>query len=153
MVVRALGHGMRVCFIQFVKSADSETGEALFFENNTHVDFIRTGLGFIPPESSSNFKKHKKAAEQGVLLASEAAASGRYDLIVFDEICGALSKKLISPDKVASLIESTPEDVILCLTGRDAPDFLIDMADTVTDMRCVKHAFNKGCKAQDGVER
>jgi cob(I)alamin adenosyltransferase len=84
--------------------------------------------------------------------AFEALRSKRYDLIILDEICTAMALGLITEDQVMGVIDQTSEDLCLVLTGRGASDRLISKADTVTEMRCLKHGLQEGIAAQKGVE-
>lgn len=151
MVLRAAGHGQAVKMIQFIK-ADSKTGELAASQRLPGVEIVQMGRGFIPPPTSSKHAVHREAAECALAAAIEAVSSDKYDLIVLDEICVALAHGLIAEDKVLEMIQSAPEKLCLVLTGRGASQRLIEEADTVTEMKCVKHALNAGVWAQTGVE-
>lgn len=149
MALRAVGHGMRVRIIQFIK-ADASTGEIAAFKNLPGVEISQVGLGFVPPKSSPKFEEHKKAPVDGLGIAREALASGDYDLVILDEICGAVGLGLLDEQEVIDAIEGF--GTIIVLTGRGASQKLIDMADTVTEMKQVKHGMDSGWKSQAGVE-
>jgi cob(I)alamin adenosyltransferase len=151
MVLRAQGHGMPVAIIQFVKS-DVNTGEFAAINALPGVEIFVTGRGFVPPEADPGFAEHRRAAEEGLRIASEAACSGRYGLVVLDEGCYAVARNLIAEALVLRLLEETPAEVVIVLTGRGATEGLIAAADTVSEIRCVKHGFDSGIKAQKGVE-
>ena len=151
MAVRAVGHGLRVCIIQFIKN-DPQTGERIAFSTLPHVEFIQTGLGVVPAEDHEEFSAHREAAKAGLEMAAARLEHNTCDLIVLDEICTACAMNLITPQKVLSLIENTPSEVIWVLTGRGAPDPLIKAADTVTVMECLKHGLQAGIMAGKGVE-
>ena len=151
MALRAAGHGMRVKIVQFIKSA-STTGELAALNKIDSVECIQTGLGFVPGEGDPDFHLHRNAAGRGLLIAGEAIQSKAYDLVILDEICIAIAKKLIAEDDVISVIRNVGRGLCLVLTGRDASDRLMDLADTVTVMQCRKHAFQKNIPAQKGVE-
>jgi cob(I)alamin adenosyltransferase len=151
MVLRAAGHGQAVKMIQFIK-ADSKTGELAACQRLPGVEIVQMGRGFIPPPTSAKFAVHRDAAVKALEAAAEAVASDKYDLIVLDEICVAIAKNLIAEEKVLEMIERAPEKLCLVLTGRDASQRLIEQADTVSEVKCIKHALNAGVWAQTGVE-
>lgn len=152
MALRASGHGLRCCVIQFVKG-DASVGEVAALAGTTHIELRQTGLGFIPPAASPQFGAHQVAAEAGLQLAREILASGRYWLVVLDEICVAVSRGLLSEQAVLATLASAAPDSCVVLTGRGATAGLLAAADTVTEMRCVKHALQAGRPAERGVER
>lgn len=151
MALRAVGHGLRVCIIQFIKN-DPTTGERMALSLLPHVEFLQAGLGFVPAENHEQFEAHRGAAGDGLKMAGERLQSGACDLIVLDEICTACALNLIPAEEVLRLLENSPSDVIWVLTGRGAPEALIKVADTVTVMECRKHGLQTGSKAEKGVE-
>jgi cob(I)alamin adenosyltransferase len=151
MALRAHGHGIPVAIIQFVKS-DIKTGEFAAINKLTGVDLFVTGLGFVPAETDPRFEEHRRAAAEGLRIASEAACSGRYGLVILDEACFAVARKLITEETVLRLLKEAAPGVTIVLTGRGATEGLIAAADTVSDIRCVKHGFDAGRKAAKGVE-
>jgi cob(I)alamin adenosyltransferase len=151
MAIRAHGHGIPVAIVQFVKS-DVQTGEFAVLSRLPGVEMFVTGRGFVPPESDPRFAEHREAAEEGLRIASEAACSGRYGLVILDEGCYAVSRSLIAEESVLRLIRERAPGVVVVLTGRGATAGLIAAADTVSEVRCVKHGFDSGLKATKGVE-
>jgi len=151
MALRASGHGQRVVIIQFIKSA-TLTGELAAAKNLVDVEFIQAGLGFVPAEIHPDFYSHQEAARRALQIAAQAIQSRAYDMIILDEICNAVSKKLIEEDDVLAMICSAGSSLCLVLTGRGASDRLIALADTVTVMQCRKHGFQENIPAQKGVE-
>jgi cob(I)alamin adenosyltransferase len=152
MAFRASGHGLRSCIIQFIKS-DASVGEIAAAANSMLVDIHPTGLGFVPPGESPRFADHLAAAQSGLHKASEIITGGQFALVILDEICIAVSRGLIDESQVVELLAKVPPEMCLVLTGRDASPALIALADTVTEMRCVKHGMSEGRGAQEGVER
>jgi len=152
MAFRAAGHGLRTCVVQFIKS-DATVGEIAAAAGSDCIEIHPTGLGFLPPREHPDFLRHRAAAQAGLRQAAEAAAGGRYGLVVLDEVCLAVARGLIEQDQVAELVHQAAPPVVLVLTGREAPPALIELADTVTEMRCVKHGLQAGIAAQRGVER
>ena len=151
MVLRAHGHGIPVKVIQLVKS-DTETGEFAALQKMAGVEIVVTGLGFVPRPTHPRFADHCRAAEEGLRIAAEAASSGRYGLVVFDEACTAVALKLLSEEAVLAALRKAAPDCTVVLTGRGATEGLILAADTVSEIRCIKHGFDSGRKAQKGVE-
>ena len=152
MALRAGGHGMRACMIQFVKN-DPSTGEIAALEMLETLEIVQTGRGFVPPRDAPAFAEHQAAAETGLAKARETIVSGRYDIVILDEICFAISVGLLAEGDVVKVVKAAPAEMCIVLTGRGATDGLVKLADTVTDMRCVKHAMDDGRTAQKGVER
>jgi len=151
MVLRASGHGMKTLVIQFVKS-DPATGELAACRRLFGVESVQTGRGFIPERTSDAFQEHRSAAQEGLSMAGQALSSGKYDLIILDEICTAVGKGLLHEDQVTEVIRKGGPETCIVMTGRHATAELISLADTVTEMLPVKHGLAEGCKAQKGVE-
>lgn len=150
MALRARGHDHRVLIIQFIKN-DSGVGELVSLQK-LGVSIVQTGHGFIPKPGTSRYAEHQEAAQEGFALACEALQSGNYDLIVFDEICGAVAKGLLDEQKVIEAIVQAPAPLNIVLTGRGATDKMIAMADTVSEVQPLKHALDQGIPAREGVE-
>ena len=150
MAVRAAGHDQRVLIIQFIKS-DAAVGE-LAGLRLLGIALVQTGRGFVPGADSSQYAAHRAAAQAGLKLADEALQSGDYDLVVLDEICGAVAKGLLDEQAVVAAIEAAPEPINIVLTGRGASAGLIALADTASEVRPLKHALEQGIAARKGVE-
>ncbi len=152
MVLRASGHGMRTRVVQFLKS-DTGSGETALLPKLPGVAFSRRGLGFVPRRRDDpRLPAHLRAAQEALDLAREAIRDGHYDLLVMDEIGGAIAAGLVDELEVVELLEQAPAAMRILLTGRDVPVGLIALADTVTEMRCIKHGLQQGRTAQKGVE-
>lgn len=151
MVLRAAGHGQRVLIVQFIK-ADAKTGELLACAKLPGIEIVQMGLGFVPQKDRPAFESHRHAAQEALEFARRAVASGGLDLIVLDEICGAIARDLIDEEEVIELLGTPGRTACIVLTGRGATPRLIEHADTVTEARCVKHGYSQGIKAQKGVE-
>ncbi len=153
MVLRAMGYGYRTLVIQFVKGT-WEYGEMM--HQNRLGDLLEVkpvGLGYIGIRGDSlPREKHAAAARRGLALAREAYASGQYDMIVLDEINIAIEQGVLDAGEVKKLICEKPPHLFLVLTGRGAPDDLIEIADCVTEMRKIKHHYDRGIEAQEGIE-
>ncbi len=152
MLARALGHGMTARVIQFVKAQDG-VGEMVFFSRFEQVAWDHYGKGFLPADPSSPLmESHRQAALVGLEAALDALKSDEYDFVLLDEVCFALSQNLIPLEPLLEAICSAQAGKIIVLTGRNAPQELIDIADTVTEMRMVKHGYEQGLLSQAGVE-
>ncbi len=151
MALRASGHGMRVKIIAFMK-ADPSTGELAAVCNLPGVEIVQTGLGFVPPNTSPKFQEHRRAAEDGLRLAKSTIDSGEYALVVLDEVCGAVALGLLDEKTVIDIVRSAKSDSCIVLTGRGATQGMVDLADTVTEMKAIKHGMDDCIAAQKGVE-
>jgi cob(I)alamin adenosyltransferase len=152
MAFRASGHGLRTCVIQFIKS-DTAVGEIAAAAASTDIEIHPTGLGFLPSAERPQFAEHRAAAQAGLHKATELLTSGRFAMVILDEICLAVARGLIDEEQVVDLMAQVPPQVCLVMTGRDATPALIALADTATEMRCLKHGLETGRSAQPGVER
>lgn len=148
--LRALGRGMRVCFFQFIKGG-GPYGEQLAAERlKPGFTIVSTGRpGWVTPETLT---EDRAVAQEALLQAQRLLCSGEFDLFVCDEILGAVGFGLIDTEQVLDLIRCRPGRVELVLTGRNAPQQLLDVADLVTEMREIKHYFHDGVPARPGIE-
>ena len=152
MVLRAVGHNMRVCVIQFVKDDQKKTGEEEGLSCLPRVELIKMGRGFVPDRKHKDFPAHQEKAQKALGIAAEKIRQKSCDLLVLDEINTACACHLLKAEKVAALIGEIDDSLILVLTGRDAPEIFVNLADTVTVMECRKHGFTQGIAAGKGVE-
>ncbi|MGB9881983.1 MAG: cob(I)yrinic acid a,c-diamide adenosyltransferase [Methanomassiliicoccales archaeon] len=150
LAMRAAGHGKRICIIQFMKRC-GECGEVKAVKKFDTITLRQFGTGMFVVKG-----KHKKEdteeAARGMVFASEALTSGLYDLVILDEICIAVDFGLIDVDDVLELLKKRNPGVDVVLTGRNAPEALIDVADLVTEMKAVKHPYDDGMGAREGIE-
>lgn len=149
MVARALGHEMRVGVVQFIKGSFS-TGEEAFFRRFPEVEYCVMGEGFT--WETQDRQRDIATAMSAWEKAERMLADERIALVVLDELNIALKYQYIPLERVIKAIESRPLMQHVVVTGRAAPMELIDIADTVTEMTLVKHAFRAGVKAQKGIE-
>lgn len=150
MVLRAVGHGQRVCVVQFIKK-ECGTGESKALKMLPGVELHICGDGFVFKREGERYNHHVQCAEAAISLLQEKIHSG-FDMFVLDEVCGAIALGLVSVETVLHLINSAPESTVFVLTGRDAFPELIAKADTVSRIECVKHAADAGIPALEGVE-
>ena len=150
LMMRAVGHGMRVGMVQFVKGAWS-TGETVALERfEDLVDFHTMGEGFT--WDTQDRARDIAAAEAAWAKAKELMADPRYRLIVLDELNIVLRMDYLALDEVLATLAARRPDLHVCITGRNAKPELIAAADLVTEMTPVKHPFEAGVKAQAGIE-
>ena len=149
-VLRALGHGMRVYIIYFMKG-DYPYGERAVLAKLADVTMASFGsLEFVDP---ANVKPEEiEQAKLALVTAREAMLSGNYDLVVLDEVNVAVAWKLVELDEVTRLIRDKLPKVELILTGRQAHAKLIEMADLVTECLKIKHPYDKGIMARKGID-
>lgn len=149
-IVRAAGHGLHVFLVSFMKG-DYAYGEYKTLSMIPNVELSKYGLRELLDPNDIK----PEEIEQGRLAlakAGEAVRSGKYDLVVLDEVNIALGYNLIEVDDVIRLIDEKPAGVELILTGRYVDDRILEKADLVTEMVKVKHPFDKGIKARKGIE-
>ena len=149
--LRACGHDMAVLILQFIKAA-AKSGEIAACKHLPGAVIEQMGLGFVPPPDSPRFEKHVMAAKNGMIRAAEALQSEAYRVVVLDEICVAVNKGLLSECEVVDTVHKSAGNKVVILTGRDASDGLLALADTATEMRLLKHGMANGIPAQEGVE-
>jgi cob(I)alamin adenosyltransferase len=153
ITLRAFGHKMYVSFVQFVKS-QSDTGESRAAERLApEIEFVSLGKGFVNCfGNTSTLDEHKKAAAEALTAARQRIHSASWDIVVLDEINIAVKLGLVDIKDVLDLVRSKPPELHLILTGRDAHPDLIAAADMVTEMRDLKHPYNSGVPAQQGID-
>lgn len=153
MALRACGHGMRVCIIQFMKG-DLYAGEWDGVRKlDCAIELHATGKGFCGIQGNPYpHAEHRQNAQDAVRLAREKLLSGRYEMLILDEINNALQLKLIDLEQVLDLLDARPAQLHLILTGRDAHAQVVERADTVSEVREIKHAYRKKIEPQPGVD-
>ncbi len=147
LAVRAFGAGLNVLILQFIKGG-RRSGE-LEALKILGVEVRQLGLGFT---RTGDITEHKAAAQRALELARAEILSGAWDLIILDEINYAVKFGLIDATEILQLIKIRPPELHLVFTGRDALPELIDAADLVTEMKLIKHPFQIGIAAQEGIE-
>lgn len=148
-VFRALGHGYKVCVIQFLKGK-GEYGERRMAAMLENLDWFICGRGFV--FKTENIEQDRQVALEGFALAKEKIESDEYDLVVLDEITYLPLYDFLDVEKIVELIQNRPERLSVILTGRGADERLIEIADTVSEINVIKHAYEQGIKAQKGIE-
>lgn len=159
LLVRALGAGMNVAFVQFIKYWD--VSEHRFLERISPLypdtfSFYKGGLGFFSAQDLSakgvSEQQHKDAAQKTYSFALEASEDSEHDLVICDEISNAVHDKLITQKQLELLIRNRSKKTSLCITGRDFPAKLEHYADIVTEMKKIKHHFDNEFLANKGID-
>ena len=153
MCIRAAGYEKMVKIIQFIKGSwhyGELDGIKLLSD---YVELEQMGKGFVGIiDDKEDISVHIAAAQKTLEHSREEMISGKYDILILDELNVALKLNLIELDDVLDLIRNKPDDLHLVITGRDAHEEVIELADLVTEMKEIKHPFQKGVLAQRGVD-
>jgi len=150
IVLRAWGRGFRICVIQFIKAETGRWGE-IRAAKKLGIEWHTTGDGFT--WLSKDMDETTARALHGWEIAKERIASNQYDLIVLDEFTYTMVYKWIDTDEVMEWLRlNRPSNLHLVITGRSAPEALIQQADLVTEMKVIKHPYEQGITAQPGIE-
>jgi len=150
MAFRAMGHGLKVCIIQFIKGSwkYGELESAKRFSDL--LDFYVLGKGFT--WQSENLEEDIKIAREAWDFAKETINSNKYEMVILDELTYLIKYKIVSEGEIVNFLLNRPENLTVVVTGRDASKLLIDSADLVTEMVSIKHPYDVGVKAQKGIE-
>jgi len=150
--LRAVGQGLRVLMLQFLKGSwhYGELDAVKAFCDKFVMK--QMGRGFVKVGTEKPDPEDVRMVEEAWAEAEKAIQGGNWDLVILDEINYAISYGMLDPEKVAQSLRSKPEAVHVILTGRNAHPTIVELADTVTEMRQVKHAYEKGVLAQRGIE-
>ena len=153
IALRATVYKKKICMIQFIKGSwhygEMESSKRL----EPEFEMVAIGKGFVGIiDDKSPKEDHQEIAKEAIRISNEKIQSGKYDIVILDEINYAVNLNLISLDDVLDLIKSKPENVDLVLTGNYAKEEVIEAADLVTEMKEIKHPFQKGIKAKEGID-
>jgi cob(I)alamin adenosyltransferase len=153
MVLRSVGHGLRVCVVQFMKG-DMFAGEIEALKLLApQVEHHLTGKGFCGIQGNPYpYSEHRANAQYAIGLAKQKMLSGQFDVLVCDEINNALKLKLLDLEQVLDLIDNRPPSLHLVLTGRDAHPEVVRRSNTVSEVTEVKHAYREGIEPQRGID-
>lgn len=149
MLVRSVGHGLRCSVIQFVKGV-WQCGEHMLFENNPLVEFHTMNTGFT--WETQDREKDIAAATATWAKASAALSNADVDVVILDELTYMLTYGYLDKAMVLSALKDRPEGQHVIVTGRNASKQLLEIADTVTELKEIKHAFHNGIKVQKGID-
>lgn len=152
MALRALGRGRRVAVVQFIKH-EGAGGEVAALRRFPEAEVVCSGLGFTPKRADSpQWARHEAAAKEGWQAACRLIRDPAVGLVVLDEVFYPIQFGLLDASELAAWLKEMPEGKFAVLTGRHAPGCLVEMADTVSRVECVKHALQGGVEAQEGFE-
>lgn len=147
--MRAVARGWKVAVVQFLKSGEWNVGEEKI-GRQIGIDWWALGDGFT--WESDDMEESEAIACRAWAEAAETISSGQYDLVVLDEVTYPINWGWVDIEAVIAALKSRPLKVNVIVTGRDAPEDLVDIADTVTEMKKVKHAYDKGVMARRGID-
>jgi cob(I)alamin adenosyltransferase len=150
LALRAIGRGLKVYIIQFIKGG-FDYGELYIAKDLPNLTLKAFGQGKFVTQMPPS-KEDVKIANEAFKLAEEVVKSGKYDMVILDEINVAISLRLIKVEEVLELIKNKPEHVELVLTGRYAPKEIVEVADLVTEMKEIKHPYTQGFPPRKGIE-
>jgi cob(I)alamin adenosyltransferase len=142
---------MKVSIVQFIKG-DADIGELASLAKIPQITVDQCGCGFVICPSAEKMKEHRQAAQHGLSFAKQYLSDTSIGMVILDEICAAVNHSLLDIRDLLSAITDAHDNIIIICTGRNAPKALLDIADTVSEITCVKHGFNQGIQAQAGVE-
>jgi cob(I)alamin adenosyltransferase len=149
LVFRALGRGFRVAVVQFIKGK-WKTGERVFAEGLPNLLFLVMGRGFT--WESDDLSRDRAAAESAWRAAATIIGSGEHQVVVLDELTYVLNYGFVPISEVVATLRARPSHVHVVITGRNAPEALVEIADLITEMRSLKHPFESGRKAELGID-
>ena len=153
LALRAIGYDKKICMLQFIKgswhSGELDSSKKL----GSNFEIVPVGKGFVGIiDDISPKEEHEKYAKEAISLCKDKIFSGKYDIVILDEVNYAINLDLISVNDVLKLVKDKPERLDLVLTGNHAKDEIIKIADLVTEMKEIKHPFNSGIKAKKGID-
>jgi len=153
IALRATGYGKKICMIQFIKGSwhygEMHSSKRL----EPEFEIIAIGKGFVGIiDDKTPKEEHESIAKEAIKISIEKIQSGKYDIVILDEINYAINLDLVKIEDVLNLIKSKPPGLDLVLTGNYAKDEIIELADIVTEMKEIKHPFQRGIKAKKGID-
>jgi cob(I)alamin adenosyltransferase len=153
IALRAVGYGKKICMIQFIKGSwhygEMDSSKRL----EPEFEMVAIGKGFVGIiDDKTPKEEHEKIAKEAIKISIEKIQSGKYDIVILDEVNYAINLNLVKIEDVLNLIKSKPPGIDLVLTGNYAKDEIIELADLVTEMKEIKHPFQRGVKAKKGID-
>ncbi|MFB5611410.1 MAG: cob(I)yrinic acid a,c-diamide adenosyltransferase [Nitrosopumilaceae archaeon] len=153
MALRAAGYNHKICMIQFIKGSwhygEIDSSKRL----EPEFEIIAAGKGFVGIiDDDSPKEEHERVAKEAIKICKEKIQSGKYDIVILDEVNYAINLGLIDVNDVLDLIKTKPPQLNLVLTGNYAVPEIIELADLVTEMKEIKHPYQKGVKAKKGID-
>ncbi|MBI2865183.1 MAG: cob(I)yrinic acid a,c-diamide adenosyltransferase [Chloroflexi bacterium] len=152
LAFRSVGYDYNIVMVQFIKGA-WQSGEVVAAKRLTpNLDVLPLGRGFIISDKQKKAEKNLQMVRDAWEVAKERALSGRYDVVILDEITYPLNYGMLPMAEVVQFLREKPPRLHVVITGRDAPAEIVELADLVTEMKEIKHPFQKGIKAQEGID-
>ncbi len=153
IALRATGYDKKICMIQFIKGS-WHYGEMISSKRlEPEFEMVAIGKGFVGIiDDKTPLEEHQKIANEAIKISATKIQSGKYDIVILDEVNYAINLDLIKLEDVLNLIKIKPQNLDLILTGNYARDEIIELADLVTEMREIKHPFRQGKKAKKGID-
>jgi cob(I)alamin adenosyltransferase len=148
--LRASGRGMKTLVIQFLKEKGTSAEQDIDLPLSENIRIHALGKGFI--HDGDDIEPHREIAEADWRFLEEELQKGPYDILILDEIASALNFRLLSIDKVVNFLRNKEATLHVILTGRNMPEALVELADTVTEMKEIKHAYGQGINATPGLD-
>ena len=153
LAMRAIGYEHKVCMLQFIKGSwhygEMDSSKKL----GPNFELIAVGKGFVGIlDDNSTREEHEKYAAEALKICREKIFSEKYNVIILDEVNYAINLGLINVEEIIKIIKEKPSSLDLVLTGRDAKEEIIELADLVTEMKEIKHPFKSGIKAKEGID-
>ena len=154
LALRAVGEGKRVLMVQFIKGPWKSGEDGVEIKGRGKFRIVKMGKGFVGILGDTlPREEHERAAQDALAYAKKEVESGNWDILILDEVNNAIQLNLISKEKILEFIEWSKDKLEhLILTGRDAAPEVIDLADLVTEMKDIKHPYEKGVKGKRGLE-
>lgn len=152
MALRASGAGLNVIIVQFLKGAYTSELKALKKIENIKVIGNTQDFGFINDMTKEQLDIVKTMHNKNLHIALEQVQNGECDMLILDEVTYAYNSNLVDKNIIQSMIEKKPEKLELIITGRNPDKLFTDNADYITEMKCVRHPYKKGCAARKGIE-
>ena len=153
LAMRAIGYEHNVCMLQFIKGSwhYGEMDSSKKLEPN--FELIAIGKGFVGIlDDNSPREEHEKYAAEALRICREKINSGKYNVVILDEVNYAINLGLIDVQEIIKIIKEKPSNLDLVLTGRDVKEEIVELADLVTEMKEIKHPFKSGIKAKKGID-
>lgn len=152
LTIRAHAHGLRIMFVQFLKNGLSGEVGILRQLSNVRVYSGQADMKFTYQMGDDDKSKARELHQHFFETAAAAARSNDIDLLVFDEVFGAISTQLLDADEVFDFIRTKPKNLELVLTGRDPEPRFLDLADYISEVNCIAHPYDKGILAREGID-
>jgi len=153
MALRAIGHDHTICMIQFIKGSWHYGEMSSSKRLEPEFELTAVGKGFVGILDDKTPKEvHQKIAKEAIEIAKQKILSEKYNIVILDEINYAVNLELVDVKDVLDLIKIRPQKVTLVLTGNHVKQQIVDVADLVTEMREIKHPFQKGIRAKKGID-